>query len=88
MPAAVPAPWDPVYPAMAADALTAPPCRLSSRELQVLRAAGYDIPAAEVARRTHLSTGTVRKYLAAAVTKMGVSGRAEAFRVARDNGWL
>jgi two-component system response regulator DesR len=77
-----------VDPAMAADALTAPPCPLTARELDVLRAAGYDTPAAEVARRTHLSTGTVRNYLATAVTKLGASGRAEAFRVARENGWL
>ena len=77
-----------VDPAMAADALTAPPCPLSARELDVLRAAGLDTPAAEVARRTHLSTGTVRNYLAAVVTKMGVGGRAEAFRSARENGWL
>lgn len=54
----------------------------------MLRAAGYDTPAAEVARRTHLSTGTVRNYLAAVVTKLGVSGRAEAFRLAQQNGWL
>jgi two-component system response regulator DesR len=41
-----------------------------------------------VARRAHLSSGTVRNYLAAAVQKLGASSRAEAARTARDNGWL
>jgi two-component system, NarL family, response regulator DesR len=77
-----------VDPALAADALTAPPCPLTPRELEVLRLAEYDTPVAVIARRTHLSAGTVRNYLAAAVTKLGVATRAEAFRAAHDNGWL
>lgn len=77
-----------VDPALAADALTAPECPLTARELDVLRLAEHDTPVAEVARRTHLSTGTVRNHLSAAVTKLGVANRAEAFRTARNNGWL
>jgi two-component system response regulator DesR len=77
-----------VDPALAADALTAPECPLTPRELEVLRLAEYDTPVVAIARRTHLSGGTVRNYLAAAVSKLGVNGRAEAFRVARENGWL
>jgi two-component system response regulator DesR len=56
--------------------------------LEVLRLAEFDTPVAVIARRTHLSHGTVRNYLAAAVNKLGVSSRAEAFRTAHDNGWL
>jgi DNA-binding NarL/FixJ family response regulator len=77
-----------VDPALAADALTAPECPLTPRELEVLRLAEFDTPVAVIARRTHLSHGTVRNYLAAAVNKLGVSSRAEAFRTAHDNGWL
>ena len=77
-----------VDPALAADALTAPPCPLTQRELEVLRLAEFDTPVATIARRTSLSPGTVRNHLAAVVTKLGVAGRAEAFRVAQDNGWL
>ncbi|MEU9506343.1 response regulator transcription factor [Micromonospora sp. NPDC048170] len=77
-----------VDPALAADALTAPECPLTPRELDVLRLAEYDTPVAEVARRTHLSAGTVRNHLSAAVSKLRVANRAEAFRTARDNGWL
>lgn len=77
-----------VDPALAADALTAPECPLTPRELEVLRLAEFDTPVAEVSRRTHLSVGTVRNHLSAAVGKLEVANRAEAFRTARENGWL
>lgn len=77
-----------VDPALAADALTAPECPLTPRELEVLRLADHDTPVAVIARRTHLSSGTVRNYLAAAVTKLGVASRSEAIRAAHNNGWL
>jgi two-component system response regulator DesR len=77
-----------VDPALAADALTIPPCPLTPRELDTLRLAEDGAPVAVVARRAHLSSGTVRNYLAAAVQKLGATSRAEAARTARDNGWL
>ncbi|WP_309148209.1 LuxR C-terminal-related transcriptional regulator [Micromonospora endophytica] len=46
------------------------------------------VPDATVARRAHLSAGTVRNYLAIAVQKLGVDNRAEAVRLAREHGWL
>jgi two-component system response regulator DesR len=50
--------------------------------LEVLRLAEFDTPVAVIARRTHLSHGTVRNYLAAAVNKLGVlqSGRSVSHR--------
>ncbi|HYN97103.1 MAG TPA: response regulator transcription factor [Pilimelia sp.] len=77
-----------VDPAMAADALAAPQCPLTPRELEVLRLAEYGTPVAAIARGAHLSAGTVRNHLSAAVAKLGVASRAEAIRVARDSGWL
>lgn len=77
-----------VDPTLAADALAAPPCPLTPRELDVLRLAEYDTPVAVIARRTHLSQGTVRNYLAAAVAKLGATSRAEAVRTAHEHGWL
>lgn len=77
-----------VDPALAADALTAPECPLTARELEVLRLAEYDTPVADIARQASLTNGTVRNYLTAAVSKLGVTSRAEAFRTARDNGWI
>ena len=38
--------------------------------------------------RAHLSAGTVRNYLSAAVAKTGTSNRHEAARVARSKGWI
>lgn len=77
-----------VDPILAADALTAPPSPLTPRETEVLAAAGPDRPVREVAKALFLSSGTVRNYLAAAAQKLNVHGRAEAHRVARENGWL
>ncbi|MFC7546194.1 DNA-binding response regulator [Plantactinospora sp. GCM10030261] len=77
-----------VDPALAADALTIPPCPLTPRELETLRLAEYGTPVAVIARRVHLSSGTVRNYLATAVQKLGVASRTEAVRVAREHGWL
>jgi two-component system, NarL family, response regulator DesR len=77
-----------VDPGLAADALTMPECPLTQRELDVLRHGGGDVPVTVLARRLHVSPGTVRNHLTAIVTKLGVSGRAEAAAKARDHGWL
>lgn len=77
-----------VDPSLAADALTLPACPLTPRELETLRLAEFGAPVAVIARRVHLSTGTVRNHLSAAVQKLGATDRAEAVRRAQDNGWL
>jgi two-component system response regulator DesR len=77
-----------VDPALAAEALTAPPNPLSERELDVLRLAALDLPTAVIARRTNLAAGTVRNYVAAATSKLGASSRAEAIATARAHGWI
>jgi two-component system response regulator DesR len=43
---------------------------------------------ADIARAVHLSPGTVRNYLSAAMQKLGVHTRAEAVRLAEERGWL
>jgi two-component system response regulator DesR len=77
-----------VDPSLAADALTAPECPLTPRELEVLRLAEFDTPVAVIAKQTHLSNGTVRNYIAAVLNKLGARTRSEAVRTARENGWL
>lgn len=77
-----------VDPALAADALDAPPCPLTARELEVLRTAGADLPVPAIARRLHLSPGTVRNHLAAITAKLDAGSRAEAHRRAVEQGWL
>lgn len=61
---------------------------LTERERQVLRLAGEGISNAEIGRRLHLAEGTVRNYLSEAIGKLNADNRIEAFRVARDQGWL
>ena len=61
---------------------------MPDRERDVLRLAADGLPNADIAGRLFLAEGTVRNYLSAAITKLGVRNRIEAARVARDRGWL
>ncbi len=61
---------------------------LNDRERQVLRLAGEGISAGDIATQLNLSHGTVRNYLSEAIGKLGVSNRIEAYRLARQKGWL
>jgi two-component system response regulator DesR len=65
-----------------------PECPLTARELEVLRHAEPDVPVTLIARRLHLSPGTVRNHLTAIAAKLKVPGRTEAAATARDHGWL
>jgi two-component system response regulator DesR len=61
---------------------------LNDRERQVLRLAGEGMSAGDIAAQLHLSQGTVRNYLSEAIGKLGVGNRIEAYRLARQKGWL
>ncbi len=61
---------------------------LNERERQVLRLAGEGMGAGDIATQLNLSHGTVRNYLSEAIGKLGVSNRIEAYRLARQKGWL
>ncbi len=61
---------------------------LNDRERQVLRLAGEGLAAGDIAARLNLSHGTVRNYLSEAIGKLGVANRIEAYRLARQKGWL
>jgi len=61
---------------------------LNDRERQVLRLAGEGLSANDIAAQLHLSQGTVRNYLSEAIGKLGVGNRIEAYRLARQKGWL
>ena len=61
---------------------------LNDRERQVLRLAGEGQGAGDIAARLNLSPGTVRNYLSEAIGKLGVGNRIEAYRLARQKGWL
>ena len=77
-----------VDPALAAESLTSGDSPLTEREADVLRAASNGGTVADIAKAAILSEGTVRNYLSAAMAKTGARTRAEAVRVAAENGWL
>ncbi|MET9681140.1 response regulator transcription factor [Streptomyces coeruleorubidus] len=61
---------------------------LTDRENEVLKLASEGAEAPEIARLLHLTTGTVRNYLTAVVTKLHARNRVDAIRIARESGWL
>jgi two-component system, NarL family, response regulator DesR len=61
---------------------------LSPREADVLRRYAAGAGPAEIAAELFLSYGTVRNYLASAVTKLGGRNRVDAVRIAAEAGWL
>lgn len=77
-----------VDPEFAAEALAENPCPLTERELEVLRMVDDSRTAPDIARAMNLSAGTVRNYVSSAMTKLGARTRAQAARMARDNGWI
>ncbi|GIF68242.1 DNA-binding response regulator [Asanoa ishikariensis] len=77
-----------VDPSLAAETLVAGRSPLTARETDVLRAARDGGTVADLAAVVHLSEGTVRNHLSAAIGKTGSRTRAEAVRIAEQNGWL
>ena len=77
-----------VDPALAAAALADGESPLTARETDVLAAAASHDAISEIASRLHLSPGTVRNHLSAAMQKLGARNRAEAVQMAQIKGWL
>lgn len=77
-----------IDPGLAAAALSAGPNPLSPRERDVLSAAADGSTINDIALRLHLSEGTVRNYLSAAIQKTGARNRIEAVQKAQAQGWL
>ena len=73
---------------LAIKALEVPGSPLSPREADVLREFASGADPAEIASTLFLSNGTVRNYLASAVTKLGARNRVDAVRIAAEAGWL
>ncbi|GGS66411.1 DNA-binding response regulator [Planobispora rosea] len=77
-----------VDPRLAVAALDAPDNPLTSRETEVLRLIASGAEPAQVAAELFLSHGTVRNYLASAVSKLNARNRMDAVRIATEAGWL
>jgi two-component system response regulator DesR len=77
-----------VDPQLAAQALTEGESPLSGREAEVLATSSDGSSVTEVAGRLHLSEGTIRNHLSAAIQKLNARNRADAARIAKLKGWL
>lgn len=73
---------------LAAESLAEGSNPLSEREREVLALARDGVAVAEIAKRVHLSPGTVRNHLSSAIGKTGASNRIEAANTAAERGWL
>ena len=77
-----------VDPVLAAESLAQGDSPLTERETDVLAAAQTGGSVADIAGMLHLSEGTVRNHLSSAIGKTGGRNRADAARIADENGWL
>ena len=73
---------------IAATALTEGTCPLSDRELDLLRHVHAGRSASAIAEVAHLAPGTVRNYLSSAMAKLNAPTRADAARIAYEEGWI
>ncbi|MDN4596990.1 response regulator transcription factor [Leifsonia virtsii] len=77
-----------VDPALAAESLASGASPLTAREAEVLAEAGGGGTIGDIARRIHLSEGTVRNHLSSAIGKTGARNRSDAVAIATRQGWL
>lgn len=77
-----------VDPELAAASLSIGASPLGEREALVLAASTGGASTHQIAQTVHLSEGTVRNYLSSAIGKVGARNRAEALRIATENGWV
>jgi two-component system response regulator DesR len=77
-----------IDPYLAVAALEVADNPLSPREVEVLRRFAGGAGPTEIAAAMFLSYGTVRNYLASAVTKLDARNRVDAVRIAAEAGWL
>jgi len=75
-------------PELVVNMLSADQNPLTERELAVLKVADQGLPTKAIASELYLSAGTVRNYLSAIFSKLGVHNRLEAISVAKHNKWL
>lgn len=63
-------------------------CPLAARELEILKLVADGARIGDISSQLFLSSGTVRNYLTAAVTKLDARNRMDAIRIAREADWL
>lgn len=75
-------------PELVVTALSSNKNPLSKREMSVLKAAASGDATKVMAQKLFLSEGTVRNYLSAIFSKLGVHNRLEAIEVTKKNKWI
>ena len=75
-------------PILIADALSQEPGPLTARETQILEMSAKGESVKSVAHTLSLAEGTVHNYLRACIIKIGARNRADAYRIARESGWI
>ncbi|HET9848226.1 MAG TPA: response regulator transcription factor [Candidatus Dormibacteraeota bacterium] len=73
---------------LAAAAMKLGPSPLTGREREVLVATTGGASIEEIAQALHLSEGSVRNRISSAISKLDARNRADAVRIAGENGWL
>jgi two-component system response regulator DesR len=77
-----------IDPGLAAAAMKLGASPLSAREREVLLATTSGASVEQIGEALHLSDGTVRNKISSAISKLGARNRADAVRIADENGWL
>lgn len=77
-----------VDPALVAESFSIGTSPLSTREREVLEASKGGASVLIVAKKLHLSQGTVRNHLSNAIAKLNAENRFDAAHRAEQNGWL
>ncbi|KAF0494656.1 response regulator transcription factor [Pediococcus acidilactici] len=72
-------------PALVQSVLSAEQSPLTKRETEVLKVAASGMPTKEIAQQLFLSEGTIRNYLSAIFSKLGVRNRLEAVELVQNN---
>ncbi len=61
---------------------------LTENERLTLNLAGEGLTTKEISKQIYLAEGTVRNYLSEAISKLDANNRIDAYRIARQKGWL
>lgn len=77
-----------IDPSLAVAALGSRDLGVTQRELDVVMLVAEGAPDQEIARRLHLSSGTVRNYISAVMAKVDARNRVDLVRIGIRDGWL
>jgi len=61
---------------------------LTENERLTLNLSGEGMTSKEISKQIYLAEGTVRNYLSEAISKLDANNRIDAYRIARQKGWL